>query len=237
MSVKIGHAVHDENGKASGGKAGDQTGGEVTTRNWYNKPWTAVFRAKDPAMAEIIASCMEAVCANKYVGYDQGQRTTLYFQAKNCAWDASKIKTNCECDCSTLVAVCVNAAGIEVSKDMYTGNEKEVLEATKKFDTFTNKKYLTSDAYLKRGDILLGKGHTAVVLSNGSTVVAEFKPYLARITADALNVRSGAGTANKVNMLSYKGEVFLIDAINDEGTWGKLKNGQGWISLKYTEKV
>ena len=30
MSVKIAHAVGDENGKARGGKSGDQTGKEVT---------------------------------------------------------------------------------------------------------------------------------------------------------------------------------------------------------------
>ena len=36
MSVKIGHASIDERGKARGGAAGDQTGREVYTRNWYN---------------------------------------------------------------------------------------------------------------------------------------------------------------------------------------------------------
>ena len=40
MAVKIGHASIDENGKAAGGKAGDQTGREVCVRDWdwYNKP-------------------------------------------------------------------------------------------------------------------------------------------------------------------------------------------------------
>ena len=41
MAVKIGHASIDENGRAQGGKAGDQTGKEVCTRNWYkhSKGW------------------------------------------------------------------------------------------------------------------------------------------------------------------------------------------------------
>ena len=167
MSVKIGHAVSDERGRASGGQAGDQNGKEVCTRNWYNKPWTAVIRPLDPDVAEHMALAMEQACANHHIGYDQKQRTTLYFQARNANWDLSKITTNCECDCSSLVAVCVNAAGIEVSKDMYTGNELSLLNLTGRFEVLTDKQYLVNDEYLRRGDILLGSGHTAIVLSNG----------------------------------------------------------------------
>ena len=46
MAVKIGSARIDENGKAHGGAAGDQTGKEVSTQNWYSRNWR-VFRAKD----------------------------------------------------------------------------------------------------------------------------------------------------------------------------------------------
>ena len=170
MAVKIGHASGDEYG-ASGwnGKAvaGDQTAKEVCTRNWYNKPWTAVFRAKDSQVAEKIAKTMEQACANNKIGYDQSQRTTLYAKAKAVNWDLSKITAACECDCSSLVAVCVNAAGIAVSKDMYTGNEKNALMNTGAFTIFTEAKYIGGSDYLVRGDILLGNGHTAVVLSNG----------------------------------------------------------------------
>ena len=52
MAVKIGSARGDENGGAHGGKAGDQTGREVSTQNWYkhSKGWV-VLRAKDPNVA------------------------------------------------------------------------------------------------------------------------------------------------------------------------------------------
>ena len=55
MAVKIGSARIDENGKAHGGQAGDQTGKEVSTQNWYlhSKGWR-VFRAKNPSVAEKI---------------------------------------------------------------------------------------------------------------------------------------------------------------------------------------
>lgn len=168
MSVKIGHASIDEKGTAKGGTAGDQTGKEVCTREWYNKSWICVIRAKDSKVAEKIAKAMEAACANTNIGYDQNQRTTLYTEAKAKNWDISKITKACETDCSALVAVCVNAAGVSVSKDIYTGNEKSALQDTGKFTVLTDSKYTTSDDYLCRGDILLSSGHTAVALSNGA---------------------------------------------------------------------
>ena len=172
MAVKIGHASIDENNTAKGGNAGDQTLKEVCTRSWYNKPWTSVIRPKDSTVAEKIAKAMEQACANDRIGYDQNQRTTLFTQAKSVNWDLSKITTACECDCSSLVAVCVNAAGIAVSKDIYTGNEKTALANTGAFTVLTDSKYIGKSDNLKRGDILLGAGHTAIVLTDGDGVSA-----------------------------------------------------------------
>ena len=167
MAVKIGHASIDENRKAKDGVAGDQTGKEVCVRDWYNKPWTCVIRAKAGLVAEKIAKAMEQACANNHIGYDQGQRTTLFTKAQEAGWDLSKITADCECDCSSLVSVCVNAAGVSVSKHIYTGNEKEALSATGAFEVLTAAKYVGKQDNLIRGDILLGTGHTAVVLSDG----------------------------------------------------------------------
>lgn len=79
MAVKIGSARIDENGKAHGGKAGDQTGKEVSTQNWYlnSKGWR-VYRAKNPAVAEKIAQCMERACANSAIGYDQYHLSSIF---------------------------------------------------------------------------------------------------------------------------------------------------------------
>ena len=42
-------------------------------------------------------------------------------------------------------------------------------KATGCFDVLTDKKYLNSSEYVKRGDVLVyEQGHTAMVLSNGS---------------------------------------------------------------------
>lgn len=207
MSVKIGHASSDENGKAKGGKAGDQTGGEVLVQDWYlrTKGWTEVFRVRDPKIAEKIAKAMEQACSNNNIGYDQGQRTTLFKYAAKCDFDLAKITEKCECDCSSLVSVCVNAAGIKVSKDMYTGNQKALLHNTGQFEILTEAKYLTKANNLKRGDILLGPGHTAIVLSNDESTKIDaaksFDKALAgtyKVIAAQLNVRAGAGTAKPI---------------------------------------
>ena len=59
--------------------------------------------------------------------------------------------------------------------------------------------------------------------------------YTVKITADALNVRDGAGTNYKVNTVVKKGEVYTIVA--EDNGWGKLKSGAGWINLSYTTKT
>ena len=67
--------------------------------------------------------------------------------------------------------------------------------------------------------------------SNGSAL----NGWRVRVTADALNVRAGAGVQHKINTTIRKGEVYTIVA--ESGGWGCLKSGAGWISLKYTEKA
>lgn len=167
--VKIGHASSDERGKYSGGQAGDQTVREVCVRDWYNRPWNKVLRPRRLDVANrSVRACREA-CYNDKIGYDQNQRTTLYTQAKAKDWNLAAITTACECDCSSLMAVCAIAAGVNVSKDIYTGNMVRALAATGEYDVLTDGKYLASDDYLMPGDILVYEGHhTAMALQYGS---------------------------------------------------------------------
>ena len=171
MSVKIGSARIDENGRAHGGQSGDQTGKEVSTQAWYlsSKGWR-VYRAKNPAVAEKIAQCMERACANRAIGYDQYQRNTLYKEAEPFGFDVSKVTTPCETDCSALVRVCCAYAGITgLPADFRTGNMPSYLAKTGAFVELTGSKYTEQSIYLGRGDILVTKvsGHTVVVLTNG----------------------------------------------------------------------
>ncbi len=56
--------------------------------------------------------------------------------------------------------------------------------------------------------------------------------YKVRITATALNIRSGPGTQyGIVGVILDKGVYTIVDT---NGKWGKLKSGVGWIHLSYT---
>lgn len=172
MTVRIGHASGDERGKASGGKAGDQTGKEVCIRSWYAKGWKVLLRAKDPAVRKKIAQACIAACKNDNTGYDQGGRNTLLVEAQKVDWDFSEIDTPNESDCSSLATACVQAAGVDVwdgGNAHTTRTLQQALLATGAFDALKDKKYLTGTDYLLEGDILLKPGsHVVIVLDNGA---------------------------------------------------------------------
>ena len=170
MAVIIGSARHDENGHITGGKAGDQTGKEVATENWYlaKQGWRC-FRAKDPEKAKKIAWDMKAACNNNHIGYDQSQNQTLFHAVQSLGWDCSKVQTDCETDCSQLVRVCVLYAGIPIGM-FSTADEPQYLLGTGQFKEMTGAAYTTNSSGLRAGDILCTrvKGHTVVVLSDGA---------------------------------------------------------------------
>ena len=172
MAVRIGHASIDENGKITGGVAGDQNEKEICTRNWYTKGWNVLLRPKSSDLAEKSAKACEAGCANSKIGYDQNQRNTLNTQAKAVGYDLSKITTGCECDCSAFMHVCAIAGGANLSYGSNGYTTRTMVAAFVKsgdYEKLTDSKYLTSDKYLRRGDILVKEGsHTVMVLENGS---------------------------------------------------------------------
>ena len=63
----------------------------------------------------------------------------------------------------------------------------------------------------------------------------DFEPYVVRLTAIALNVRTGPGTQYPVAMVIRGGGAFTIVA--EENGFGRLKSGAGWIMLQHTERV
>lgn len=184
-TVYVGSARSDENGKAYGGKAGDQKSGkEVSTQAWYkhSKGWR-VFRAKDAKKAAIIGAQMKAACNNDKIGYDQWERYDLFAEAKKVGFDLAKVTVATECDCSELVRCCCAAAGIMdlPSSGFRTGNMPKNLLATGEFVELKGSKYTDQSSYLGIGDILVtaSSGHTVVVISNGSKYegTVEVKDY------------------------------------------------------------
>lgn len=169
-TVYIYGASIDENGKASGGKAGNQTGRELRKQAWYKhkKGWR-VFRAKDPDVAAKIAQDVKWAVNNMKIGYDQGQRTTLYNVSKPHGFNCKMVTTACECDCSALVRVCCAYAGIMLP-NFRTPTEPAALLNSGAFEEMKGAKYTDSPDYLKTGDILCTKtqGHTVIVGNDGS---------------------------------------------------------------------
>ncbi len=168
-TVIVGSARIDENGKISGGVAGDQTGKEVCTQAYYthSKGWY-LYRAKDAAVAESLASAMLDACNNGNIGYDQGERSTVISQLRKYG-TLKKIATKTEADCSSLVRACCIEAGFDTG-NFNTASEGTVLNKTGMFES---RKSVTSSTELFNGDILVTKtkGHTVVVVSGNPRTV------------------------------------------------------------------
>lgn len=170
MAVIIGSARHDEHGNCySGGKAGDQTGQEVSTQNFYNhsKGWY-VLRAKDDRVAEKLAEAMQIACGNKNIGYDQSERYGIIKHGIN-----TKVKT--ECDCSSLVRACIIYASGKDVGDFNTSNERSVILKSGLFKDVGS--YKQGDT-LYNGDILVTrtKGHTVIVVSGAKKSKTKYYP-------------------------------------------------------------
>lgn len=236
--AKIGQASIDERGRTSGGKAGNQSGRELNIRDWYRGGWTHVIRARDPAAREKIAAACEAAVANRSIGYDQGQRTTLYDEAKKAGWDVSKISTPCETDCSALVAVCVNAAGIPADKSGYPRRMPQGYLATGAFDVLTGAKYTKESGQLLRGDILVKKGHAAIVVeADARQARPAYAVGGAYTTQVNLNVREKAAASSKKLMMLARGAKVRCLALSDNGGDAWMRTDYGWLAAYYKGKA
>lgn len=227
MAIKIGHSSKDENGRYSGGAAGDQTGKEVCIRNWYNGGWTFVARFKDRSKAARAAAACEKACKNPNVGYDQGGRNSLRAEARKVGYFLELITTPCESDCSSFMGVCVEAAGIALPEGNgpTTRNLRKILEATGEFEILTSEKYLTSDKYLMEADILCKEGsHTVMALEDGAMAgkgdVSELGTatmyYNVRLP---LLKRGSEGSAVEALQILLKGRGYAL------GSYGPNKDG------------
>lgn len=227
--MRIAQASIGEDGKAHGGKAGDQNGKEVKISNWYSygkTGWDVVIRPKDRIKAHKMAEAMKAACANDNIGYDQWQRESLLVEVKKVGNDFSKITKPTETDCSALVATVIIATGTpeekmrnkgRENKLAYTGDLKNLCAASGEFEILTEKKYLTSGDYLLEGDIILNeKSHVVVAIENGSKAVSSTPaptpapipyPHLGSQGEEVKYIQSG------LNQVGYK---LLVD-----GDWGK----------------
>lgn len=239
MAVLIGSARIDENGRIHGGAAGDQTGKEISTQKWYKhaRGWR-VFRPLSEEEANKIAECMEKACRNTNIGYDQWQRDTLYEALKDKGFDPSRLRRKVETDCSALVRVCCGYAGIMLP-DFNTQTEPIRLLDSNRFLEMIGTRYQASDAYLKRGDILVtsSKGHTAVVLTNGPKADKVIYNAGVTVTGEAVYLRRGPGMQHSAITVLHKGDTLEYVGITDDKQWFLVwyKGEAAWISTKWAK--
>ena len=69
-----------------------------------------------------------------------------------------------------------------------------------------------------------------------SASAAQSESTYVKVTADALNVRTGPGTGNGVSSTVYRGTtVTVVETSTVDGAlWGKLSTG-GWVSMNYVK--
>lgn len=175
----ISNCGHDENNKYTGGKPGDQTGGEWKIIEWYKRPWNFVARYPDEKIRKQIADDAEKAAKNDCIGYAQDTRLSFWNELVKTKYKVDKITTKCNADCSSGVAAIVKGIGCKnnindlknlVSEKMTTFNSRTMLRKAG-FEILTASKYLNSDNYLLPGDIIVNDNHhMAINLSTGSKI-------------------------------------------------------------------
>lgn len=196
MAKYIAHASIDENGKISGGKAGDQTKKEVCIRTMYYKPWNCVIRIDNEAVRTQFANNMIDIANNENIGYDQGGRNSLLAEARKVNFDFSKITVKCECDCSSAITTCLLAAIFVVLGEVAYLEAYEIMvesgncATTRTLRTrmkkltmisvtvYTSTTYTSSTSKVLFGDIYLKEGSHVVCYIDDGNKVTESKTEL-----------------------------------------------------------
>ena len=141
-----------------------------------------------------------------------------------------------------------NSIGIEMCEtNVKTGNvTHETIELTSQLVKMLMKKYnIPSSRVIRHFDVLSKPCPTGFLtdskwkslkqqLVNGETSVNVTENYLAKVTCETLNCRSGAGTNYPVVRQIHKGTVITIVARN--GDWLQAKMGY-WVHKNYMEYI
>lgn len=177
MFGMLAHATTSEYSSGSKGEHGSQNGIELCCSQWYSYPWLYVLRSKNSDDAEKIAAFMEKAVANGNIGYantsnpDKDKRNTLFYEVLENGFKPENVNKLCSCDCSSLTYCALYNVTRKafVSNDSWTGMspmtrhlEYYLLTTCGGFEKLTGDAYISSSDHLKRGDILIADGHTAV---------------------------------------------------------------------------
>lgn len=205
----ISNSGKNEKGGVYGGKPGDQTGNEWQIRTWYSRPWKCVLHHPDAKVRALIAEYAEQAAKNNLIGYNQLNRNSFWAALKK-AGTPAKINTACDADCSAGVCGIVKAVGYTLGNEKLKAvNEKLVTSQMRAafrkagFSVLTASKYLTSDKYLLRGDILLNDSrHVAINLTDGSATKTTTAPAACPYSEPGYYIQRGS-TGNGVKWVQW----------------------------------
>lgn len=246
----IANCGSDENKMFHGGKAGDQSGSEWCIRSWYSRPWKCVLRF-NTTIGEMINELAIYSAKNNNIGYDQWQRKTYWEQLVKANYHPENIKTKCETDCSASTMSIVKATGYRLNNAKLKNvnqnlTTRGIRTACKNAGAtcYTASKYLTSEKYLKVGDILLNDDHhVAIYVGDGKIINSDDKPNNKKETTNVeLSVLRKGDKGNEVKSLQMllkengikgtKGSTLVTDGAFGDNTLYAVKTYQQMKGLK-----
>lgn len=216
-------------------------------------------------LGDIFAPTSREASSNYGIGSDG--RIGMYVEEKDRAWTSSnrandmrsitiEVSNNGGADQGWPISDTALTSLIKLISDICQRNNIKILlwKNDKKLIGQIDKQNLTLHQWFKQtscpGPYLVGKmGY--IVTEVNKLLGAEqtpspskpvyFEPYLIKITASALNIRSGPGTNTKIlrTLVNDPNTYTIVEEDNGPGAkkWGRLKSGAGWIALTYTKKV
>lgn len=245
--IKLGEAAYDERGALAYGQPGDQTGLEVRQLEFYNdgsRPWSLVFRAKSQEVRDKLALAMRQACDNPNIGYAQyGDGSTPYKDRYGLRYAVDNdtpshtipdVTVPCNCDCSSLVAQCCRAAGIDIPSTMRTATERATLMGTGLFDEL---KY-TPGMKLLEGDIMWRQGHTAIITSVGE--YNTIPKWIGKATQYCTVYSLPSTTSPPLSSWAHLGKDNLVDVCDEDGRfWYVRIAGKyfGFVEKQYIVNV
>ena len=218
MAVQIAQASIDEHGNARGGQAGNQKGqpkGETNIKDWYKGSgagWEELIKCKNPTLGKQAANVMVRIINSNLVGYDQGERNTLWKALKKYDWNvdryiASGEKTETDCSAFVYTSYCVVLPSLrewmeKKGNSAYCGNLWSVFNSygSGLFDRYTSSEYTRTTNYLQVGDLLnVPSKHTVMICSTDGSVKQISTPPDNTVTTSSGGSSSGSSSSGSSN--------------------------------------
>ena len=143
------------------------------------------------------------------------------------------ISEKVETDCSALMFCCMAAAGIREMEEIYNAHRNSCTTycmmydwpKTGRFERLTDIEYVRSQAFLRRGDVLVSSGHAVMVLEDGprgredremveqSKLIVDGKEYPAeRILKNGVNYIKVRDLAAALGLkVGHKGSIAILE--------------------------